>query len=254
MGPETTAHLTLYRCPAEQVRAVVAVLDEFDLVQGADVVRGQLTLDATYYAHEVDLTTLTQITARMLTAAPGTTWAAYAPAAESEPGEYVLHDPVLGTWRARCDVDGEPTLPVTEVRAGRAQGALALDVVLGAAWADRVDELRRTTAARTVTAAPAGYRAVWENGTVTVDAATGGNVVLAVPGPADTAWQDVDTAVDEQLAPTLATAGFVLIPGTWVTAEHGIDPAIEGEVLAQTPDRYADANDHGARRQPVRTG
>jgi hypothetical protein len=234
MGPETTAHLTIRACPPEQVRAVVGILDEFDIVQGADVVRGQITLGATYYAHERDFTTLTLITARMLTAAPRATWTAYAPPAESDPGVYLIHDPLIGVWRTGCDVEGEASVPLAEVTAGRARGDRVLDVVLGRAWMEIVDELTRTSAGDVVTAVPAGHQVIWEDGVVTIEGGgeDGEDVVLTRASvTVDYPFTDVDAVVAQHLAPVLSAANFLVIPGTWVYRDR--DGNVEGEVLAR---------------------
>ena len=237
MGTETTLHLTVHQCRPDQVRGVLAAIDEFAMVQNADVERGRITLGAPYEAHETDPEDLDNLASHLLDRAPDATWTVYATPTSEVPGQLIRRSPIVGTWRARCDFEGQPDIARDEVVAARAAGDRVLDVVLGLAWEDLVGALHVAHRGEVVAGWPAGHRAVWRKETVTIHGAAddGGDLTVPVAMPEGSDFHDAGRIVADHVEHPLLLAGFAVVRGTWVHAESSWvgELAMEGEVSAQ---------------------
>lgn len=139
MGDYTAAQVVIYACPADQVDAVLDVLDQYDYAEDFDYALGHartetLTLCTAYGDSEARLGTNDEI-ASALTELEGVAFAAWDDPKYEWLGQLTIHVPELGAYSAQCDANGTVVLDA-DVLVKHLRAGTLTEAVLGVPWSD----------------------------------------------------------------------------------------------------------------------
>lgn len=145
MGDYTHAQLIVYKCPPEDVRAFIALIEEYGL--GKAPQHDEIILGHTYSERDVNIGFINDYDVD----APNSAWARWNDPKYESLGDLEIHVPELGYFRASCDADGSAQFTseriVDAIRAlpedaDRDQVLAAIAKLTGRPWWDAIDALR----------------------------------------------------------------------------------------------------------------
>lgn len=142
MSDRSYAQVVIHDCPPEQRAAALAALAAYEggIRQRFDWPEAtKLAIGERYGYDEADLDSHDQLTAALMAAAPGASFAVWVDPKYEYPGVLTMYTPALGECSGLCDADGEPYAERRELAAiiaidDRAEREAALDRAVGNSW------------------------------------------------------------------------------------------------------------------------
>ena len=154
MADRTSARLIIHDCPADQVRAVLDVIRNYDLTDEGQPKDDRITLGESWSAYEISCGSASEIDSALQATAPGASWTVWEDPAYEWLGDIYRYVSGLGSWSAQCNADGEPVFTRRAVRDAMTEGVLAH--LFGDVWTEAIQTLTKQRSEETVTATPEG--------------------------------------------------------------------------------------------------
>lgn len=237
-----TTTLTVHACPPGRVRAVLNVVDTWQLADAARPEPHRLALGEPYQAFGAAVRAH-EIHARLLATAPDAIWSVVDSAGADWMGVVLIQVPRLGTWTAEANQEGKTYFSGEQVAVLRSAGdrpAAAIAALLGDAWHDAVSACNPD---EELVVEPRSYEVTWERslGRIHVDGAADDGTDLELPR---IAAQQRDADIDPGPADeALRAAGFVSAD-LWLSVASG---RIQTSAVYRTADAFpAELSEHTA--------
>ena len=203
----STVTVTVHSCPPGQVRAVLDVVDAWQLTDSRRPADDWITLGYDYQSNSAAGLAATEIHDRLLRAAPDAVWTVVEDATAEWLGDVFTYVPALGTWTAHAGPDGSPVYTPDQVATLAGAPPTAVAALLGTAWSDAVAAFR--TGEEVEVVVPPPFEVTWArtDGRIDIDAAGDADTDLELPRiPAQPRRSAVVTDPADE---ALRAAGFI---------------------------------------------
>lgn len=141
MGDWTHADVTVHACPPHRVRAVLEVLQDYDLAAIVDATNRQWLQLGDSFSGDFPLGALPALVSALMTAAPDAAFTACAgPRYEWVETTY-SYVPDLGTFKAECDVTGEALFRQSMTTKVAGESPASQQMLLGEPWRTAIADM-----------------------------------------------------------------------------------------------------------------